>query len=247
MQHQRSVATKSAILTRFRMNITFERDFQFYFSRWLSETTGGEEGSQGISKHIPALQRPEKCTGKCGGNGIVGAQIGADHSEWSLRNVPMDVTDPKNMIHDHWEVGWVNIRLWDPEKCPKWPIFGCDMGSNPYEPVWWTPGDVPTDMSDPNGMIYDHWEVRCLKTGETTLVVSRKRRNETCFVSPVYRHIFLPIPEKKCVQTQEKRHNCCLERGETTLVFFLLFLYTFFFRNRKKNVSRNRRNDTFVV
>ena len=118
MQHQRSVATKSAILTRFRMNITFERDFQFYFSRWLSETTGGEEGSQGISKHIPALQRPEKCTGKCGGNGIVGAQIGADHSEWSLRNVPMDVNDPKNMILDHWDVGWVNISLRAPEKGP---------------------------------------------------------------------------------------------------------------------------------
>ena len=56
-----------------------------------------------------------------------------------------------------------------------------------------------------------------------------------------------PIPEKKCVQTQEKRRNCCLERGETTLVFFLLFLYTFFFRNRKKNVSINRRKKTSVV
>ena len=34
-----------------------------------------------------------------------------------------------------------------------------DMGSSPYEPLWWIPGDVPTDVSDPRGMIYDHWEV----------------------------------------------------------------------------------------
>ena len=55
------------------------------------------------------------------------------------------------------------------------------------------------------------------------------------------------IPEKNCVQKQEKRHLLFLERGKTTLVLFLLILYTFFFRNRQKNVSINGRNKTSFV
>ena len=29
------------------------------------------------------------------------------------------------------------------------PSESSDMGSNPYEPLWWTPGNDPTDVSDP--------------------------------------------------------------------------------------------------
>ena len=39
------------------------------------------------------------------------------------------------------------------------PSESSDMGSIPYEPLRWIPGNVPTDVSDPRGMIYDHWEV----------------------------------------------------------------------------------------
>ena len=41
----------------------------------------------------------------------------------------------------------------------KSPSEASDMGSNPYEPLRWISGNVPTDVSDPRGMIYDHWEV----------------------------------------------------------------------------------------
>ena len=77
-----------------------------------------------------------------------------------------------------------------------------------------------------------------LEARETTQLLSRKRRNDTCFFSPVYRHIFFPIPEKKCVQKEEKKNKCRFSSFQTTISSFLLCLDTFFFRNRMDISSR---------
>ena len=41
----------------------------------------------------------------------------------------------------------------------KSPSESSVMDSYPYGPLQWIPVNVSTDVSDPRGMIYNHWEV----------------------------------------------------------------------------------------
>ena len=66
----------------------------------------------------------------------------------------------------------------------------------------------------------------CPETGDTTLVVSRKRINDTCFFSPNSIHIFFPESAKKCVYKRENQNKFRFSTFWKQQVSFLLFLDT---------------------